>query len=116
MGAQVTNTKLKQDKDSYPIQVLAPVETTVAQIVLSGSTQTTLLPTGSEIVEIACTGNCKFAFGDVTVNATSGTKRVLVAGVYVYTVPEVTPGVLATYFDAVTVDGSSGRVTVTRMV
>lgn len=115
MAASNTDTKLRQDKDSTPIQVLAPVETSVQGFTLSGSTQTTALPTSSEIVEVAITGNCKFAFGTAAVNATSGTKRVLTAGVYVYAVPETSPGTIATHFDAVTVDGSSGRVTVARM-
>jgi hypothetical protein len=53
--------------------------------------------------------------GDNTINATTGTKRVLCGpGVYVYAVQRIA-NVLATTFDAVTVDGSTGRITVTRL-
>lgn len=110
-----TSTKLPQDSDSAPIQVLAPVEATVVGFVLSSSTNKQSLPAGSEIVEVACTGNCKFAFGISSVDATAGTARVITTGVYTYKVP-VVANVLAAFFDAVTVDGSTGRITVTRMV
>jgi|SRR6185312_4432977 len=104
-----TQTKLPQDADSTAIQVLAPGA--VAGMVLSASSNRQALPGGSEVVEVACTGNCKFAFGDSTVDASTGTKSVLVTGVYTYKVPSG-----ASFFDAVTVDGSSGRITVTRMI
>lgn len=106
-----TSTKLPQDADSASIQVLAPVESSVQGVVLAATSNRQALPAGSEVVEVACTGNCKFAFGDSTVDATVGTKRVLIQGVYMYKVPQ-----FASFFDAVTVDGSTGRITVSRMV
>ncbi len=110
MSAVHTQTQLPQDQDSAPIQVLAPEETTVVGFVLAATTNPTTLPQGAEIVEVACTGNMKFAFGTGGVNATTGTRRVIPTGSWVYKVPFG-----ATSFDAVTVDGSSGRVTVARL-
>lgn len=111
MAGVSTKTKLPQDEDSAPIQVLAPDESTVASFSLAASTTVTALPALSEIVEVAVTGNCKFVFGTSGVSAATGTRRILCTGVYVYKVPTG-----ATHFDAVTVDGSSGRVSVARMV
>lgn len=111
MAGNVTRTKLPQDEDSAPIQVLSPDESAVASFALAGTTNVTALPALSEIVEIAVTGNCKFVFGTAGVSAATGTRRLLCAGVYVYRVPTG-----ATHFDAVTVDGSSGRISLGRMV
>lgn len=111
-----TATELPRDADNAPIQTLAPVESTVAGFLLAATSNPTALPSGAEIVEVAVTGNCKFAFGASGVNATTGTARVLTPGVYIYRVPFTAYNVLADHFDAVTVDGSTGRVTVARMV
>lgn len=111
MAGVTTKTKLPQDEDSAIIQVLAPDETNVASFSLSAASQRALLPTGAEIVEVATTGNCKFAFGNSSLDITSGTRRLLVTGVYTYKIPSG-----ATSFDASIVDGSSGRISVTRMI
>lgn len=111
MAGVTTKTKLPQDEDSTPIQVLAPDESSIATFALAATTNVTALPSNSEIVEVAVTGNCKFVFGASGVSAATGTRRLLCAGVYVYKVPSG-----ATHFDAVTVDGSSGRISVTRMI
>ena len=105
-----TKTKLPQDEDSVPIQVLAPDESSVASFTLAGTTNVTALPVLSQIVEVAVTGNCRFVFGTSGVSAATGTRRILLPGVYVYKVPSG-----ATHFDAVTFGGSSGSISVVRM-
>jgi hypothetical protein len=115
MGKNVA-AELPRDSDNATIQTMQPVEGTVVNFVLAATTNPHALPTGSEIVEVAVTGNAQFAFGTSSgVSAVGSGARVLTPGVYIYRVPVVN-GTLYTYFDAVTVDGSSGRVTVTRMV
>lgn len=112
----MSNSTLPRDTNSVPIQVLAPVESTVVNFVLAATTNPHSLPAGSQIVEVAVTGNCQFAFGASGVSAVGSGARVLTPGVYVYKVPYSNGLVLADHFDAVTVDGSSGRVTVAQLV
>lgn len=106
-----TKSVLPVDANARPIQVLSPDETTVATFALATTSNPTALPTGAEIVEVAVTGNCKFAFGTSGVNATVGNVRILTPGVYTYHVPKG-----ADHFDAVTVGGSTGNISVAKMV
>lgn len=106
MSATNTQSKLPQDADSVPIQTLAPIDSTAVTITLGTTQFPQNLPSGAEIVEVSATGNMRFSFGQAATNA-----RVLPAGVYVYKVP-----IGITTFDAVAVDGSSGRCSVTRLI
>lgn len=110
-----TGTRLPQDADSAPIQALSPVEGSVAVHTLSGVSSAVALPSGAELVEVSCTGNMLFAFGNSGVSATTSS-RVLPTGCYVYKVPYSSGNTLCTHFAAITVDGSSGRVSVARLV
>jgi|SRR5690242_19619801 len=117
MADGLFTVQLPRDANSAPIQTLAPVESTVVNFTLAATTNPHLLPPGSQIVEVAVTGNCQFAFGTSNaVTAVGSGARVLTSGVYTYRVPVTSAGVLYTYFDAVTVDGSTGRVTVAQLV
>src|SRR5690242_1882278 len=117
MSDGLVTVTLPRDANSAPIQTLAPVETTVVNFILAATTNPHALPAGAQIVEVAVTGNCQFAFGTSSgVTAVGSGARVLTPGVYIYQVPYSPSGTLYTFFDAVTVDGSSGRVTVAQMV
>lgn len=93
-----------------PIQVLAPEESTVAEVDISAVNDRAALPANASIVEVAVTANCRFAFGNSTVDASVGTRRILTTGVYVYRVPQG-----ATNFAAIRVATESGLVTVGRL-
>lgn len=108
-----TSTSLPKDVDSVPIQVLSPVEGTVVNFLMSSSTNPQALPAGAQIVEVAVSGNALVAFGSAPNAATSG--HLLVTGVYIYRVPSPS-GITATKMDAVTVDGSSGRCTIVKLI
>lgn len=118
MAADTTETKLPQDRDSYPIQVLAPDDTTVAQASIAAGNNRIALPTGSQVVELGVQDTCRVAFGTSSVDVTVGTRRLLVSGVYVYRVPYTTAATrtLATDIAVTSVGGSSGVVTITRLV
>lgn len=108
---------LPRDSDNAPIPTLQPVEGTVVNFVLAATTNPHALPSGAEIVEVAVTGNAQFAFGTTNgVTAAGAGARVLTPGVYIYRVPLTSNGTPYGYFDAVTVDSSSGRVSVTRLI
>lgn len=68
------------------------------------------LPPEAEIVEVSASDTCKIVFGDSTVDATTGTRRIFPLGSAVYKVP---PG--ATHIAVTTYNASSGTVTVARM-
>lgn len=92
------------------IQVLAPVESTVATATIQAGNNRAELPSGAQIVEVACSDDCRFEFGSSAVDVTAGTKRILLRGMYVYRVPTG-----ATDFAVTAFGGSSGTVTVTRL-
>lgn len=107
-----TDTHLPVDKDSAPIQVLAPVETTVAQASIGAANDRQPLPSGAQIVEVATSDGCRFVFGDSSVDATSGTRRILPPNaLVVYRVPAG-----ATHFAVVRIAAEAGIVTVTRLI
>lgn len=101
---------LPKDRDSIPVQVLSVEEGTVVQLSIGAGNQRIALPAFSEIVEIAATDTCKVAFGDGSVDATAGTRRVFPSGSAVYKVP---PN--ATHVAVTQVGTSTGVVTVARM-
>lgn len=101
---------LPKDRDSIPIQVLSVEEGTVVQLVIGAGNQRIALPTQSEVVEVAASDTCRVAFGDSSVDATAGTRRLFPSGSAVYKVP---PG--ATHIAVTQVGTSSGFVTVARM-
>jgi len=104
------NADLPKDVDGHSIQTLAPVESTVAQVVIAGGNQRVALPTGANIIEIACNDVCRIKLGDSTVDATSGTSRIFPPGAAVYRVPSG-----ATHLAVTQVGASSGFVTVCEM-
>lgn len=115
MSAGTPAPLLPNDRHGEPIQTLSPEDTSVVQVSLSASNARVALPAGSQVVEIGAQDTCRAAFGDLNVDATSGTRRLLTAGVFVYKVPVIN-GVTATHIAFVNVSGSSGIVTVTKLV
>lgn len=101
---------LLKDRDDHSIQTLAPDDTTVVQATIAAGNSRAALPTGAQIVEIASTDFCRIAFGDVTVDATAGTRRIFPAGAATYRIPDG-----ADHFAVTQVGASSGVVTVTRL-
>jgi hypothetical protein len=101
---------LPKDLDSIPIQVLSPDETAVIAITISAVNNRVALPSNCEIVEICASDNCRIVFGNASVDATTGTRRLFTAGAAVYRVPEGATHVAVTSYNA-----STGLVTVTRL-
>lgn len=116
MGANTKQLQPPSGVDGEVMQVLAPVETTVVQVVIGATNQAAALPPGSELVEVACSDYCYFSFGTSAIDATSGTHRLLAPGVYVYNVPYSANQTLCTHFAATRVGAASGFCTVARMV
>lgn len=92
------------------IQVLSPEESTVAEVAIGSGNASAALPANAAVVEVAVTATCRFAFGDSNVDASSGTRRLLLTGVYVYRVPTD-----ATHFAVIQDDAETGKVTVARL-
>lgn len=109
MGIE-TQPHLPRDRNDNAIQVLTPDDTTVAQVAFGAGNQTAPLPTDSTIVEVVSTDFCRIAFGDETVDATVGTRRIFPPGGAVYRVPSGATRVAVTQIGT-----STGFVTVTRM-
>lgn len=82
-----SNAHLPRSVDGGNVQVLAPVESTVAVGTIGASSVSVALPANSDIVEIAVSADVRCAFGDSGVVADTSS-RVLPKGVYVYVVPE----------------------------
>jgi hypothetical protein len=80
------------------------------QVGIAGGNNRVALPPESEIVEVSASDACRIAFGNASVDATAGTRRIFPSGVCVYKVP---PG--ATHVAVTQVGTSSGFVTVARM-
>jgi hypothetical protein len=118
LGAVNRQAQLPQDIDSSVVQVLTPVEGTVAKATIGAANVATALPGGSEIVEVAVSDNCFFAFGTSAVDASSGSKRLLTPGLSVYAVPYTAFGLLATHFGVVQAGAPTGPAvcTVAKMI
>lgn len=110
MPADNKQVKLPQDKDSEPIQVLSPVEGTVANLTLSGTTARVALPTGSEIVQFSVSGACHLRFGTGAVNAATTDFYYPAGFVGTLQVPETSPGVLATNIAGIFATGTTTAV------
>lgn len=104
------NVDMPKDVDGKAVQTLAPVESSVVQLVISAGNARTALPTGANIVELAANDTCRVKFGDSNVDATSGTSRIFPAGVAIYRVPAE-----ATHIAVTQVGTSSGFVTIAEM-
>ena len=102
---------MPKDVDGKAIQVLAPVEGTVAEVVIGAASSSVALPSGASVVEVAASDLCRIKFGDASVDASVGTVRVFPAGVAVYRVP-----VGATHIAAIRIGSSSGFLTVAELV
>jgi hypothetical protein len=118
VGASNRQAQLPQDIDSAPVQVLTPVETTVAKATIGASNVATALPGASELVEVANSDNIFFSFGTSAIDASAGNHRLLVPGVYVYAVPYTSFAVLATHFAIIQAGAPTGPAvcTVTRLI
>jgi hypothetical protein len=106
-----TEFAMPKDSNGASAQVLAPEETTVVQGTIGAGNDRVAIPTDADIVEITCTDTTRCAFGTVTVDATAGTKRILLAGTYTYKVPSG-----ATHVAFTRVGASSGNATVAKLV
>jgi hypothetical protein len=106
-----SHPRLPKDRDGDAIQVLSVEESTVLQLDITGANDREALPANAEVVEIAASNTCRIVFGDSSVDATVGVRRIFPIGVAVYRVP-----LGATHIACVQVDGSTGFVTVARMV
>jgi hypothetical protein len=103
--------ELPRDPGAAPIPVLAPDDTTVATATIAAGNASAALPTNSVIVEVCASDYCRMAFGISTIDATSGTRRIIPPGVSVYKVPAS-----ATHFAITQFGTSSGTVTVTKLI
>jgi hypothetical protein len=103
---------LPMDKGGYSIQVLAPEETSVAEITI-GADARVALPANARVVEIAASGICRIKFGNSAVLAAAG--RLFPAGVATYKIPEDATGTAATHIAAISEGGSTGAVTIARL-
>src|SRR6185312_7750960 len=102
MTTLTTLPTLLKDRDSHGIQTLIPDDSSVAAATISAVNSRAPLPADAQIVEVVATDLCRFAFGDETVDATQGTRRIF-NGTGVYRVP---PN--ATHFAVTQVGTSSG--------
>lgn len=114
MGQETSNVThqplLPKDRDSIPVQVLSVQEDTVVVANIAAGNNRVALPPESEIVEVSASDTCRIVFGNSSVDATVGTRRVFPLGSAVYKVP---PG--ATHIAVTTYNASSGIVTIARM-
>lgn len=97
------------------MQVLAPDDTSVVEAAIAAGNNRVALPAGSYVVELGVQDSCRVAFGTSSVDVTSGTRRLLTPGVFVYRVPHTAPNVLATDIAVTQIAGSSGVVTITKL-
>ena len=102
--------ELPQDINRQAIQALSPEDGTVVQATIGAGNSRVAVPNESGLVEVAVTAECRMAFGDSAVDASTGTRRALVAGVYVYRVPAG-----ATHVAFTQIGSSTGVATVARM-
>lgn len=102
---------LPRDKHSRPIQVLTPDDESVVEVAIAPGNQRVALPTQALVVEVASNADCRIAFGDSAVDVTVGTRRVFPSGTAVYSLTRDMTHVAVT-----SIGGSSGIVTVTRLM
>jgi hypothetical protein len=105
-----THPLLPKDRDSHVIQTLAPDDESVVELPIQAGNNRVALPAECEVVEVSATNECRMAFGDSSVDATVGIRRIFPIGVAVYRVP---PGI--THVAITNLSGSNGFVTVTRL-
>lgn len=100
---------LETDQNGRALQSLAPAVAGVGSIVLSGTSARVAIPSGAQVVRLAASGNCFFAFGDNSVTATSSS-ALFPSGVEIFSVkPEWT------HVAAIVEAGSSGNFSINEM-
>lgn len=77
------NSHPPRGQDGSAIQVLRPDEETVQNATIGASQQRITLPSGTDIVEVTVTADCRIKFGGASVVA-DATSRALLRGTYVY--------------------------------
>jgi hypothetical protein len=102
--------QLPKDRSNSPVQALGQSSSEVAAGTVAGSTARITIPSGSQIVEVASLTDCHIAFGDSTVEATTGSPA-FPKGAAIY---KVLPS--QTHLAFILAAGASGAVlTVTRL-
>ena len=107
----MTNRLLSIDQNGFPIQTMSLVNTPSVMAVTAVTDRVTL-PAGTaagDILRIAMTVDSYFAWGDVTITASSA-DSIFTAGVEVFKIPTG-----ATHLAAVIIGVTSGRLSVTEL-
>lgn len=104
-------SKLVRDQNGFPVQALSPDPAAVARVAIGASSARVALPANSDIVRVAASDDCVIKFGDNTVTAVEASDSVFPKGAEVVAVPAG-----ATNLAVINLSGSSGVVSVTRMV
>ena len=107
----MSHPSLPRDKHSRIIQTLTPDDTSVVEAAIAPGNNRVALPAQAVVVEVASNADCRMAFGDATVDATVGTRRLFPSGSAVYALTRN-----ATHVAVTSIGGSSGIVTVTRLL
>jgi hypothetical protein len=106
----MANFTIPRDRLGHALQAVAPDPSTNINGTAAGTTSRITLPTGAEVVRVACINDLYFRFGDSAVNA-AGTDAFMPKGAEVFRVPLVA-GVRATHL-AIIQHTTGGVVSVT---
>lgn len=106
----MTKPQMVRDTNGTAVQALYPLSTAV--LAVSGTTARVILPAATELVRVACTGDCHIEFGGSGVTATTSS-MLFPAGAEVFNVQDAN----ITYIAAIAASGvSSATLTATKML
>jgi hypothetical protein len=100
---------LETDQNGRALQSLAPNQIGVQLIAIGGTSVRVPIPTESQVVRIAATGNCYVAFGDNSIVATSS-HMLFPVGVELFTVKPTW-----THVAVIAEAGATGNVSISDM-
>ena len=102
--------ELLRDKWQHPVQALTPVIGTSVVVSIGATSQSGSIPSGSELIRCAATGNCHLIFGVGSAPTATSSEMIFPTGSEILVVPTG-----ATHFAVIQAGAATGSFSVTQV-